>query len=234
MLPSVLEALLFSAPRPLPAKEILSLLKSAAEYDPENGDSAALAGLREGEIHAGLVQLQAKMREEARAIRVTETASGWQLESAPEFGLWVRQLFPGERPARLSPAALETLAIIAYRQPIMRSEIEAVRGVAVDSIVQTLQERSLIKIVGRSELPGRPLLYGTTQFFMDHFGIRDLAELPNAAELKRVSLKPTEAGAPKDLEPDTSAAAPATVAEVEPPAAPAGPAESETSAAKGA
>lgn len=196
MLPNVLEALLFASPRPLPAKEIVALLKSAAEHDPENGDCAALAGLKEEEVQAALAHLQAKLKEDGRAMRAEETAGGWQLASAPEFGSWVRELFPGERPARLSPAALETLAIVAYRQPIARSEIEAVRGVAVDSIVQTLQERSLIKIVGRAELPGRPLLYGTTQFFLDHFGIREIGELPNAEELRRVTLKPAPPGAP--------------------------------------
>lgn len=196
MLSNVLEALLFASPRPLPAKEIVGLLKSAAEHEPENGDCVVLAGLKEPEVLAALAQLQAKMLEEKRPMRVEETAAGWQLASAAEFGSWVRELFPGERPARLSPAALESLAIIAYRQPITRSEIEAVRGVAVDSIVQTLQERSLIKIVGRAEVPGRPLLYGTTQFFLDHFGIREIGELPNAEELRRVTLKPVTPGAP--------------------------------------
>ena len=186
----VLEAILFASPRPLPTKEIIGLFKAAARDDSENGDCAALAGLREGEVHAALVSLREKLATEARGMLVEETASGWQLVSASQFGAWVRQLFPGERPARLSPAALETLAIVAYRQPIARSEIEAVRGVAVDGIMQTLLERGLVKISGRSEVPGRPLLYGTTQFFLDHFGIRDVAELPNATELRRVSLKP--------------------------------------------
>ncbi len=212
-LSAVLEAILFASPRPLTPREIVGLLKSAAEHDHENGDAAALAGLREGELHAGLVALQAKLKTEVRGMRAEETASGWHLVSAAEFGTWIRQLFPGERPARLSPAALETLAIVAYRQPITRSEIEAVRGVAVDSILQTLQERSLVKIIGRSEVPGRPLLYGTTQFFLDHFGIREIAELPNADELRRVSLKPAEAGEPKALEPEFVPSAPESAPE---------------------
>jgi segregation and condensation protein B len=186
----VLEAVLFASPRPLPTSEIVDLFKAAAKEDSENGDCAALAGLREGEVHASLLALREKLAEEGRGMLLEETASGWQMVSAVQFGAWVRQLFPGERPARLSPAALETLAIVAYRQPIARSEIEAVRGVAVDGIMQTLLERGLVKISGRSELPGRPLLYGTTQYFLDHFGVRDVAELPNAAELRRVSLKP--------------------------------------------
>ena len=186
----VLEAILFASPRPLPVAEVVRLLKAAARDDSEDGDCAALAGLREGEVHAALVSLRDKLATEARGILVEETASGWQLVSAAQYGAWVRQLFPGERPARLSPAALETLAIVAYRQPIARSEIEAVRGVAVDGIMQTLLERGLVKIAGRSDAPGRPLLYGTTQYFLDHFGVRDVAELPNATELRRVSLKP--------------------------------------------
>jgi segregation and condensation protein B len=186
----VLEAILFASPRPLPTGEIVGLFKAAASEDSENGDCAALAGLREGEVHAALIALRDKLSTEGRGMLLEETASGWQLVSAAQFGAWVRQLFPGERPARLSPAALETLAIVAYRQPIARSEIEAVRGVAVDGIMQTLLERGLVKIAGRSELPGRPLLYGTTQFFLDHFGVRNVNELPNAAELRRVSLKP--------------------------------------------
>jgi len=141
-----------------------------------------------------------------------ETASGWQMVSSSQYGAWVRQLFPGERPTRLSPAALETLAIVAYRQPIARSEIEAVRGVAVDGIMQTLLERGLVKISGRSELPGRPLLYGTTQFFLDHFGVRNVSELPNAAELRRVSLKPpTFTPAPNESREDEATAESAPV-----------------------
>ena len=186
----VLEAILFASPRPLPTKEIVGLFKSAATDDSENGDCAVLAGLKEGEVHVALMALKDRLATEGRGMLLEETASGWQLVSAVQFGAWVRQLFPGDRPARLSPAALETLAIVAYRQPIARSEIEAVRGVAVDGIMQTLLERGLVKIAGRSEVPGRPLLYGTTQYFLDHFGIRDVVELPNATELRRVSLKP--------------------------------------------
>jgi len=192
----VLEALLFASPRPLAAKEIATLLRTAAEHEPEHGDCVALSVLTEDDVQLGLQKLQAVLKEDHRGFRAEETAGGWQVSSAPEFGPRVRELFPTARPARLSPAALETLAIVAYRQPITRAEMEAVRGVAVDSIVQTLQERSLIKIVGRAEVPGRPLLYGTTQFFLDHFGIRDIAELPNAEELRRVQLKPAPPGAP--------------------------------------
>src|SRR5581483_11194520 len=100
----------------------------------------------------------------------------------------VRMLFPAPKPARLSAPALETLAIIAYRQPITRADVEAVRGVSIDGVLQTLIERGLVKITGRAEIPGRPLLYETTQFFLDHFGLRSLDELPNVAELRRRDL----------------------------------------------
>src|SRR6185369_12522553 len=89
------------------------------------------------------------------------------------------------KPARLSPPALETLAIIAYRQPVTRADVEVVRGVNIDGVLQTLMERGLVKISGRAEIPGRPLLYETTQFFLEHFGLRNLDELPNAEELRK-------------------------------------------------
>jgi segregation and condensation protein B len=106
------------------------------------------------------------------------------LATDPKYAGWVRQLFPSPKPARLSAPALETLAIIAYRQPITRADVEAVRGVNIDGVLQTLMERGLVKIAGRAEIPGRPLLYETTQFFLDHFGLRTLDEMPNVEELR--------------------------------------------------
>ena len=122
--------------------------------------------------------------EQQRAFQLNERAEGWQLASDPKYAQWVRQLFPAPKPARLSAPALETLAIIAYRQPITRADVEAVRGVNIDGVLQTLMERGLVKIAGRAEIPGRPLLYETTQFFLDHFGLRNLDELPNVEELR--------------------------------------------------
>jgi Predicted transcriptional regulator containing the HTH domain len=103
--------------------------------------------------------------QQSRAFQLVEKAEGWQLATDPGFAKWVRQLFPAPKPARLSAPALETLAIIAYRQPITRADVEAVRGVNIDGVLQTLMERGLVKIAGRAEIPGRPLLYETTQFF---------------------------------------------------------------------
>src|SRR5205823_10333661 len=126
--------------------------------------------------------------QEQHAFAITEKAEGWQLVTDPVFVRWVRQLFPAPKPARLTAPALETLAIIAYRQPIIRADVEAVRGVSIDGVLQTLMEHGLVKIAGRAEVPGRPLLYETTQFFLDHFGLRALDELPNVEELRKRDL----------------------------------------------
>jgi len=139
----------------------------------------------EAEIAAALEQLKIEYVQEEHAFAITEKAEGWQLVTDPAFVRWVRQLFPAPKPARLTAPALETLAIIAYRQPIIRADVEAVRGVSIDGVLQTLMERGLVKIAGRAEVPGRPLLYETTQFFLDHFGLRALDELPNVEELRK-------------------------------------------------
>jgi segregation and condensation protein B len=145
-----------------------------------------------------------------RAFQLVEKADGWQLASDPAFGPWVRQLFPGPKPARLSAPALETLAIIAYRQPITRADVEAVRGVTIDGVLQTLMERGLVKISGRAEVPGRPLLYDTTQLFLEHFGLRNLDELPNAEELRKryLPVAPVPQAPPAEPAPEPDQAAP--------------------------
>ena len=104
----------------------------------------------------------------------------------------MRQLFPESRPARLSAPALETLAIIAYRQPLVRAEVESVRGVDAGGVIQTLLDRALVRIAGRAELPGRPLLYATTQLFLEHFGLKDVNELPAFDELRQTLLAQQE------------------------------------------
>ena len=185
-LSQVVEALLFSAQKPLTTHEIAAAIKGAGdEHEPAPNE---FAKLREAEVAAALEQLKIEYIEEQRAFQLVEKADGWQLASDPAFAPWVRQLFPATKPSRLTPPALETLAIVAYRQPITRADIEAVRGVAIESVLQTLMERGLVKIAGRAEVPGRPLLYETTQFFLQHFGLRNLDELPNAEELKRREL----------------------------------------------
>jgi segregation and condensation protein B len=177
----VIEALLFSAQKPLSTRELTEAIKGAEgdELTPNE-----FARVREAEVAAVLEQLKIECIEQQRAVQLNEKADGWQLGTDPKYSQWVRRLFPAPKPARLSAPALETLAIIAYRQPITRADVEAVRGVNIDGVLQTLMERGLVKIAGRAEIPGRPLLYETTQFFLDHFGLRNLDELPNVEELR--------------------------------------------------
>lgn len=198
-LSQVVEALLFSAQKPLTTREIVSALKGAGDADELSPNE--FAKTQEAEVAAALEQLKISYIEEERAFQLAEKAEGWQLASDPQFAPWVRQLFPAAKPARLTPPSLETLAIIAYRQPITRADVEAVRGVAIDSVLQTLMERGLVKIAGRAEVPGRPLLYETTQFFLEHFGLRNLDELPNSDELKRRELPTATVTAPEAFPP---------------------------------
>jgi segregation and condensation protein B len=179
----VIEALLFSAQKPLSVAEIAKALKSAGMEDEFSPNE--FARTTEPQVAAALEQLKIEYIEQQRAFQLMEKAEGWQLASDPAYAAWVAQLFPGPKSARLSPPALETLAIIAYRQPIVRADVEAVRGVTVEGVLQTLMERGLVKIAGRADIPGRPLLYATTQLFLDHFGLRNLDELPNVEELRK-------------------------------------------------
>ena len=181
-LSQVVEALLFAAQKPLTTRDLTSAIKAAGAEDDLIPNEFSRS--TEAAVAAALEQLKIEYVEQGRAFHLEEKSEGWQLASDPAYAEWVRQLFPATRPARLTPPSLETLAIIAYRQPITRADIEAVRGVAVDGVLQSLMERGLVKIGGRAEVPGRPLLYETTKFFLEHFGLRDLDELPNAEELK--------------------------------------------------
>jgi segregation and condensation protein B len=181
-LSQVIEALLFAAQKPLTARELVSAIKGPGAEDELRPNE--FAKTTEAQVAAALEQFKIEYVQQGRAFQLAEKSEGWQLVSDPAYAPWVRQLFPAVKPARLTPPSLETLAIIAYRQPITRADVEAVRGVAVDGVLQNLMERGLVKIAGRAEVPGRPLLYETTQFFLEHFGLRDLDELPNAEELR--------------------------------------------------
>src|SRR5215510_1231820 len=183
----VIEALLFGARKPLSIHEITAAIKGA-EDDLASGTPNEFTRVKNAEVAAALEELKVEYIQQSRAFQLVEKVEGWQLATDPGFAKWVRQLFPAPKPARLSAPALETLAIIAYRQPITRADVEAVRGVNIDGVLQTLMERGLVKIAGRAEVPGRPLLYETTQFFLDHFGLRNLDELPNAEELRKRNL----------------------------------------------
>lgn len=180
-LTQVIEALLFAAQRPLTARELAAVIKSAGDDELAPNEFGKVT---EPQVAAALEELKIEYVQQSRAFQLAEKAEGWQLVSDRAYASWVRQLFPAAKPARLTPPSLETLAIIAYRQPITRADIEGVRGVAVDGVLQNLMERGLVRIAGRAEVPGRPLLYETTQFFLEHFGLRNLDELPNAEELR--------------------------------------------------
>jgi len=201
----IVEALVFASQKPISAKEIAAALRGASEAAKENPLIGAFAKTKESEIVEAIDALSADYAAAGHAFEIRETVAGWQLVTAPAFAPWLRQLFPESKPARLSAPALETLAIIAYRQPATRADLEAVRGVAVDGVMQTLLDRQLIRIAGRADVPGRPLLYETTSHFMEHFGLRDLEELPNASELRRAAAAIAEANAKPVEEPPAAA-----------------------------
>lgn len=188
-LSQVLESLLFASNRPLTPNDFVVSLKSAVEIADEV-QTATFLETKEEEVVQALNDLQMHYRAQGRAFGLIETAKGWQLATVPTFAPWVRQLFPADyKAARLSPAALETLALVAYRQPITRADIEAVRGVDPGGMLQTLLDKGLIQVLGRNtEAPGRPMIYGTTDFFLEHFGLRNLDALPNGDELRRIQL----------------------------------------------
>jgi segregation and condensation protein B len=196
-LKQIVEALVFASQKPISAKEIAAALRGAADAAAENPLIGAFAKTKESDIVEAIDALSADYLATGRAFEIRETVAGWQLVTTPAYAPWMRQLFPESKPARLSAPALETLAILAYRQPCTRADLEAVRGVAVDGVMQTLLDRQLIRIAGRAEIPGRPLLYETTSHFMEHFGLRNLDELPNANELRRAATAIAEANAPK-------------------------------------
>jgi len=206
MLKHIIEALVFASQKPLMPREIVQALKSAASE--EDAEAKEFAKVKEEEVAALLEELKNSYAEAGHAFQLVEQVNGWHVVTAPAYGKWVRQLYPESKPARLSGPALETLAIVAYRQPITKADIEVVRGVAVDGMMQTLLEKSLIRIAGRADVPGRPLLYETTEYFLEHFGLKGVDELPNSAELRRANLPtaPVEAQAPVPEAPVSSGA----------------------------
>ena len=206
----VIEALLFSAHKPLSTKEIVDALRNAGAQDEFSPNEFANA--KPAEVEGALEQLKVEYIQNEHGFQLVEKAGGWQLISDPKYAQWIRGLFPAPKPARLSSPALETLAIIAYRQPITRADVEAVRGVTIDGVLQTLMERGLVKISGRAEIPGRPLLYETTEFFLDHFGLRNLNELPNVEELRtrHLPVAPRPQPAAETIAQTDSAASPET------------------------
>lgn len=195
----IVEALIFAAPEPISTAEIVKAVRRAAE-DHAGEEAASWRKIEQSEIEKAIDELGEVYIETGRAMHLVEGAVGWRFMTRPEYADFVRALLPGMRPERLSPPALETLAIIAYRQPITKADIEAVRGVAVDGVLQKVIERGLVKIGGRADLPGRPLLYETTDLFLEHFGVRSIDELPNASELRTVPLPTAKGGSSDDVE----------------------------------
>ena len=165
--PQIVEAVLFASDAPLTAHEI----------------ARADEMLDEDQVEDALRMISAEYDDAGRSFELVELAEGYQLLTRPEFAPYLERFDNVPRPSRLSGPAVETLAIIAYRQPLGRLEMEYVRGVGVSGVVRTLQERGLIEVVGRAEGLGRPLLYGTTQHFLEHFGFRSLEDLPRPEEL---------------------------------------------------
>jgi segregation and condensation protein B len=183
-LKQIIGALLFAAKKPLTSKEIRkALVDAGASY---GGPYQQFSEFKESDIVSAVEELKNELTQGRSGLCIAEVAHGYRLQNAINCGPWVRTLLDKDQTARLSKPALETLAIIAYRQPILRSEIESVRGVAVDQVLRNLVEMQLIKVTGRSELPGRPWLFGTTQRFLEHFGLRSLDEMPGMEELKRM------------------------------------------------
>lgn len=169
----ILEALLFVAEAPLSLGRIEELLD----------------GCSRTEICQLLADFQERCRQPDRGVVVTEVAGGYRLTTKPEAAPWVQRLH-GSKSARLSRAALETLAIIAYKQPITKPEIEVIRGVMVDGVLKTLVERDLVRILGRKPEVGRPILYGTSRSFLEYFGFKDLSELPTLKEIEALTPNP--------------------------------------------
>jgi segregation and condensation protein B len=162
----IIEALIFASPDPLTPKQIIKLLDSEPKEDVE----AAIEALRRDYDRPGGLQL-------------VEVAGGYQIVTRPELHEWVRRLFHERSTQRLSVQALETLAVIAYKQPITTPEIAEIRGVNTSGVIGTLIERHLIKVVGRKRVVGRPFLYGTTREFLIRFGLKDLADLPRIEDM---------------------------------------------------
>src|SRR5579862_3774731 len=183
----ILESILFSAQKPLSVKELRDVLSDAAGQEDVDSTVKGFKKTKEADVVAALEQLAKEHEEAKRSYRLACVAGAWQFVTQPDYGPWLRALVGVKaRPARLSQPALETLAIIAYRQPVTRAEVEQIRGVNVDGTMQTLTERGLVEAVGRAEVVGRPTTYGTTAVFLEYFGLRALEDLPAADELRKI------------------------------------------------
>ncbi|MFZ5875513.1 MAG: SMC-Scp complex subunit ScpB [Nitrospirota bacterium] len=167
----IVEALLFVAAEPMPINKLCEILE----------------GVERERVAACLDDLREQYRQGDHGFTVAEVAGGYQLVTLPEAAPWLRKLSAAKAPPRLSKPALETLAIIAYKQPLTRPEVESIRGVDVAGVVKTLMDRRLVKIVGRKDVPGRPMMFGTTKEFLHAFGLKDLADLPTLKDFADIA-----------------------------------------------
>ena len=246
-LPAVIEALLVASEEPLTSSDLARLVRArlaeiedGTEEETEDGKASELAAdlreiskIDEDSVAEAIDSLNRKYDRGKRSFSILERSKGWKIFTRPEYGGFVRHLFPGLKPRRLSPPAMETLAIVAYRQPVTKASIDHVRGVSSDSILQRLLDRELIKIDGRADLPGRPLLYATTDFFFEHFGIKSIEELPNSTELRAVEIPEPppedEQALDTDSNPDKDLEGEKQLALIEPTGNPAPPEEAQAS-----
>ena len=182
-LKSIVESLLFVSTEPLTIDQLASVLAISS-------DRQQLAVRQR--IFTVLQKLQEEYREMGRGLQLVEVAGGYQITTRPENAPWIKQLQTVRTATRLSRPALETLAIVTYRQPVTTPEIEAIRGVDCSGVLKTLLERRLIKIVGRKEAVGKPMLYGTTREFLQYFGLRDISELPPLKDLQELAQESPE------------------------------------------
>lgn len=166
----IVEALLFASPDPIGVGRV----------------KAIVPGIENQQVIEVVGQLRDDYTREDRSFQIVEVGGGFQITTKPEYAIWVGKLLETRSVHRLSKAALETLAVVAYKQPCLRSTIESVRGVNVDSVLRTLMERNLLRIVGRGEGPGRPLLFGTTRDFLLQFGLSRLSDLPKMEEIDQL------------------------------------------------
>ena len=165
---SVIEAVLFASDEPLTVERLANIVGTSVK-----------------QIRRNVKNLNDKYEANNNAFRIEQIAGGYQMLTLSSYNHWLQKLLRARSESKLSPAALETLAIIAYKQPVIRTDIEAIRGVAVGEIVRGLMYKGLVKIVGRAEVLGRPMLYGTTKKFLEVFGLNSLKDLPKIEELKK-------------------------------------------------
>ena len=188
-LKAILEAILFVSPEPVPVARLMSIVGTVSK----------------AEVVQALEILTHDLDQPGRGIQLVQVAGGYRLVTKQEYGLWLKRMEKAKATQKLSRSALESLAIIAYKQPLVRAEIEEIRGVETSGVLRTLCERKLVRIVGRKDVPGRPIMYGTTKFFLEHFGLQDLSQLPPLREFKELgeseqSLLPIEDESPEAVE----------------------------------